>query len=238
MPTLLDYSNDPLARFRDGARIRGSGRPMPMVDTAIDVRIFGGLAIVRTARTFRNAEATSIEATITFPVPVHATIVALTASIDGRHLVGKAQRKQAARELYEDAIDSGRTAILHEEAFRGIHILSVGHIPPGKDIVVTSAWAMPMLRHGSGALLRIPVTVGDIFGRSPLPDNDDLAHAPAPQSAYLTVRCDPGVAAFRDSDPRQRRRSGDAGPADRHSAAGLDAAAAAGNGRGRAQRDP
>jgi hypothetical protein len=199
LPTLLDYSNDPLARFRDGARIRGSDRPMPMVDTAIDVRILGGLAIVRTARTFRNAESNSIEATITFPVPVHATIVALTASIDGRCLVGKARRKQAARETYESAIDSGRTAVLHEEAFRGIHILSIGHIPPGKDIVVTSIWAMPMLRHGGGAMLRIPVTIGDIFGRSPMSDNDDLAHAPAPQSAYLTIRCDTGVAAFRDS---------------------------------------
>jgi hypothetical protein len=199
MPMQLDKTRDPLVRFRDGAWIARGDRAMPLVDTTIDVRILGGLAIVRTARIFVNVEDRSIEATITFPVPVHATIVALTAAVDGRLLVGRAQRRQAARETYEGAIDAGKTAVLHEEALRGVHVLSVGHIPPGKEIAVTSTWAMPLSRHGCGATLRIPVTVGDIFGHSPLPDSDDLIHGPAPQSASLTVTCDPGVAAFRDA---------------------------------------
>ena len=193
MPTQLHSPNDPLAQFKDGARIEATGHPMPLVDTAIDVRVLGGLAIVGTERVFRNDEADSIEVTITFPVPVHATLVRLTASIDGRLLTGKAQRRQTARETYEAAIDAGKTAVLHEEAIRGVHILSVGHVPPGKEIRVSSTWAMPLSRQGSTALLRIPVTVGDIYGRSPLPDSDELIHALVVQKARLTVAANSGT---------------------------------------------
>jgi hypothetical protein len=52
---------------------------------------------VRTERTFHNAEERRIEATITLLVPVHATMVALTASIDGRTLTARAQLKHTAR---------------------------------------------------------------------------------------------------------------------------------------------
>ena len=194
MTSLLETPEDPLTKFKDGARINGSGVPMPLSSTAIDLRVLGGLAIVRTERTFHNAEDRSIEATITFPVPLQSTMVALTASIDGRNLTGKARRKQRARAAYEEAIDHGKTAVLHEEALRGIHILSVGHIPPGKDIKVTSVWAMPLSRQGDRSIVRIPVTVGDIYGRSPLSDSDDLMHAPGVHEASLMVSSDTGVA--------------------------------------------
>lgn len=187
-------TTDPLAQFRDGARIKGSDHPMPLIGTAIDVRIRGGLAFVRTERRFRNAEAQSIEVTITFPVPVHATLVALTAAIDGRHLTGRAQRKAQARESYEAAIDAGKTAVLHEEAMRGIHMLSIGHVPAGKEIAVTDVWAMPIGFQDGAGLLRIPTTVGDIYGRSPLPDSDDLVHASVRHAARLTVATDTGTA--------------------------------------------
>ena len=192
MPMLSERAQDPLARFRDGARITATGAPLPLIETAIDVRVLGALAIVRTERLFRNDEPHSIEATITFPVPVHATLAGLSASIDGRSLVGRAQRARQARETYEAAIDAGRTSVLHEEAIRGVHVLSVGHVPPGKDIAVASTWATPLSRQGGASLLRIPVTVGDIYGRSPLPDSDDLIHAPVVHEARLTVSADAG----------------------------------------------
>jgi hypothetical protein len=190
---------DPLHKVPDGARIAGTDWPMPLIETAIEVRIRAGLAIVATTRRFRNAEARSIEATITQPVPVHATMTGLTVRIDGRTLVAKAVRRDQAREDYEAAIDAGRTAVLHEEALRGIHILSIGHIPPGGTIVVACAWAAPLTRSGDGAMLRIPLTVGEVYGRSPLSDSDDLFAAPGEQFASLRVHCEPEVAVLRDA---------------------------------------
>ena len=133
---------DPLHALLDGAFIAGTEHPIPLQSTRFGVRIAHGLAIVSTTRIFRNCEPESIEATITFPVPVHAVLFALEARIDNRLLEAKAQRRSQARETYEDALERGKTSILHEEVLRGVHMLSVGHIPPGAEIEVRASWAM------------------------------------------------------------------------------------------------
>src|SRR6516225_1563488 len=95
---------DPLRAF-----IAGTERSIPLIATRFDVHIAHGLAIVSTTRTFRNDEQESIEATITFPIPVHAVLFALEAQIDGRLLKAKAQRKSEARDTYEDALERGKS---------------------------------------------------------------------------------------------------------------------------------
>src|ERR1700722_5084182 len=170
---------DPLRRFF-------ATPPIPLIETAITVRIWGGLALVTTERLFRNSEPTSIEATITFPVPVHATLVRLTARIDGREVVAIAVEREAAREAYEGAIDEGKTAALHEEVLRGVHQLSVGHVGPGAEIAVRSTWISTLSKDPSGASLRIPTTVGELYGRSPLDAADDLVHGPTLHHAKLS----------------------------------------------------
>ncbi|TPQ52899.1 hypothetical protein C2U72_00820 [Prosthecomicrobium hirschii] len=203
MTTEILASPDPLGRWKAGAHIRGSDTPVPLVSTRYDIRIRGALAEIATRRVFRNAEAGSIEATLTFPVPVQATLYGLTATIDGRRLVAQAAARSAAREVYETAIDRGRTAILHEEVLRGIHMLSVANIPPGGEVAVEDRWVVALTTlgpdadrltpDGSVAVLRIPVTVGDLYGRSPLPDSDDLIGGGAPARATVHAAADAGI---------------------------------------------
>src|SRR3954447_11460792 len=147
---------DPLHAFVDGAIISGTQRAIPLVATRFDVRIAHGLAIISTTRSFRNVEPESIEATITFPIPVHAVLFALEARIEGRVLNARAQRKSAAREAYEDALERGKTAVLHEEVLRGVHMLSVGHIPPGAEIEVSATSTMTLTNINGRGSLRIP----------------------------------------------------------------------------------
>ncbi|MFC7557462.1 VIT domain-containing protein [Pseudoroseomonas wenyumeiae] len=187
---------DPLGQFRHLAKVRGTEQPIPLTATRFSVRILGTLALVTAERCFRNAEKQSIEATMTFPVPVQAALVGLSAQIGGRRLLAQTQRKAQARERYEVAIDGGQTAVLHEEALRGIHMISVGHVPPGQTVAVQGLWVMPLAASGDGFVLSIPTTVGDIYGRSPLSDSDDLAHAKVLHEAELEVACDSGHAAL------------------------------------------
>jgi hypothetical protein len=193
-PSLTLVGQDPLGKFRHLAKVHGSEQPIPLTTTRFSVRILGTLALVTAERRFRNAEKQSIEATMTFPVPVHAALVGLSAQIGGRRLVAQTQRKAQARETYEAAIDVGQTAVLHEEALRGIHMISVGHVPPGQTVAVQGLWVMPLAASSDGLLLSIPTTVGDIYGRSPLLDSDDLTHAPVLHEAELEVTCDSGYA--------------------------------------------
>ena len=188
---------DPLHAFIAGGFVAGTQHPIPLVATRFDVDVGHGLAIVCASRTFRNTEAASIEATITFPVPVHAVLFALAARIDGRLLKARAQRRSKARAVYEEAIERGKTAVLHEEVLRGVHMLSVAHIPPGAEIEVSATWAMTLTNVNGSGCLRIPLTVGDIYGRSGLPDSDDLRSGGPAQAAALTVRCRDGQVRLR-----------------------------------------
>jgi hypothetical protein len=184
--------NDPLARF---LRDRAAGKhPIPLNATRIDVTIRGGLAIVTTERTFRNLEKQSIEATMTFPVPVDATLCSLTARIDGRTLQAVAQARAQARTTYEDAIDRGKAAVLHEELLKGIHMLSVAHVAPDAEIVVVDTWTAPLSFVEAAPQLRIPTTVGEIYGRSPFSPGDDLVTGDAVHEATVSVACEDGTA--------------------------------------------
>ena len=112
-------------------------------------------------------------------------------------LKARAQRRSKAREVYEEAIERGKTAVLHEEVLRGVHMLSVAHIPPGAEIEVSATWAMTLTNVNGSGCLRIPLTVGDIYGRSGLPDSDDLRSGGPAQTAALTVRCRDGQVRLR-----------------------------------------
>lgn len=193
MPIASQTMIDPLQAFMAGAFVAGTPRPCPLVSTRFDVTIDAGLAIVAMSRTFRNAEADSIEATITFPLPVHATLFALEARIGGRVLAARAARRTAARRAYEDAIDRGKGAVLHEEVLRGVHMLSVGQIAPDTEVEVRATWAITLTHLNGRARLRIPLTVGDIYGRSGLADCDDLIHGLAAQCGVLDVTCRDGA---------------------------------------------
>jgi hypothetical protein len=195
---------DPLQEFLSS--LAGERKPIPLVATRIDVLIKGGLAIVTTERTFRNIEKQSIEATMTFPVPVDATLVALRARIEGRTLNAIAQARAEARETYEGAIEKGKTAVLHEELLKGIHMLSVGHVRPGAEIVVTDTWTAPLSFMDATPRLRIPTTVGEIYGRTPLRSSDDLVTGGELQHASIAIVSENGTASLlRAGEPKDGR---------------------------------
>jgi hypothetical protein len=181
--------HDPLSLLGDGvvASSRGRTWPIPLASTEIGVEIVGGLAVVRTVRRFRNAEDKAIEATMTFPVPGDSALTGLRATIDGRDLVASAQPSVQARQTYEAALDDGKTAILHEEKLRGVHMLSLGNLAPGKEAEVTLTFVAPLSFASSVPTLRIPTSVGEIFGRSPLIASDDLVTGPVTLVAKVRV---------------------------------------------------
>lgn len=188
--------NDPVSQAILHSRLMAGSRPVPLVATTYDIDVHGGLADVCAKRTFRNVEKESIEATITFPLPVHAVLYSLQARVGDRVLTAKARALSTARAQYESAIDRGKTAALHEELIKGIHLLSVGHIAPGTDIEITARFAMALSSIDGQVMLRIPTTVGDVYGNSGLQDCDELVHFGQHQTASLSVNCTAGEASL------------------------------------------
>ena len=182
---------DPIAAFVK-MRAEHAGPPVPLEELAIDVTVRGGLALVETTRTYRNSGDNPIEALLTFPVPVQAVLFGLTAKVGDRHLTGIAQKREEARDTYEEAVEEGKTAVLHEEVLRGIHSLSVANLAAGARIAVTIRWAEVMRCSGDHARLRIPMTVGEVYGSSELSDADELTIGGKPLGVRLGVRHDAG----------------------------------------------
>lgn len=183
---------DPVSQAVAHSHLMAGHRPVPLVSTSYRIAIRGGLADVTAKRTFRNVEPQSIEATLTFPLPVHAVLYALRARIGDRNLSAKARARLDARADYEQAIDSGKTAILHEELIKGVHLLSVGHIAPNSDIEVTAQFALPLSHVSGRILLRIPTTVGQVYGTSGLQDCDELVSGGPLHTADIEIACDHG----------------------------------------------
>jgi hypothetical protein len=186
---LLEELTDGVTVFRDGV-----GKPMPLTSTAIDIDITAGLATIISTRTFSNQEDVPIEAILTMPVGFNAVVTGLFATIDGRKLRAVAKLKKAARDNYEAAIDQGKMAILHEEALRGIHVLSIGHLASGKVVEVQLRMVVPLVMAEGGPFLRLPMTAGQLYGSSPLQPADNLiTDAKVRHEATLTVRADAGI---------------------------------------------
>ena len=106
---------DPIAALVAEARAEAGAKPASLVDMEIEVTLSGGLALVEAKRMFRNSETAPIEVLLSLPVSVHAAFFGPSARIGNRVLDAVAQPSSKARDRYENASDSGRTAVLHEE---------------------------------------------------------------------------------------------------------------------------
>ena len=181
---------DPIATLVAHARIDAGAKPAALVDLEIEITISGGLALVEARRMFRNSEGVPIEALLSLPVPVHAAFFGLSARVGERVLNALAQPRSQARDRYEEAIDSGKAAVLHEELLRGVHAVSVGNLGAGESVEVTTRWAEVLRCTGGHGRLRVPLTVGDVYGISGLADVDELAHGGPKPFTTLKIRHD------------------------------------------------
>ena len=171
----------------------GAGRFVPLQSTKISIEIISGLATIKTQRLFRNNEDVSVEAIMTMPVGFDAVVTGLNVTIDGRRLTAIAKTQSTARDDYEEAIDHGKMAVLHEETLKGVHTLSVAQLAPGKEVMVEIETVTALSCISGDPFLRLPTTVGHIYGISPLMPADDLiVGSQVEYTAMLSVVCDRG----------------------------------------------
>jgi hypothetical protein len=161
--------------------------PAILVKTDYKIDIVSGLALVALTRRFQNDTTGPIEAVMTFPVPFNAVVTRLEAEVDGRKLIGVASAKAKARETFETAIDNGKSAVLHEELLPGIHMVSVANVRSKTFIDVTAHFVAPLSALGTDYKLRIPLTVGQVYGNSPLMNADALVSDGPEQQASVTI---------------------------------------------------
>lgn len=132
--------------------------------SAISGRLQGLLGEITIAQTYQNAESVNIEAVFTFPVPVEAVLLGVEIQIDDRLLQGRVLPKQQAENAYEDAVSGGDSAILLQEAGRGLYTINVGNLLPGQTARLRYRYALLSVWNGDTLRLQIPTTIAPRYG--------------------------------------------------------------------------
>lgn len=143
-----------------------AGERIALCDVAVSAVLQDLLAEVTVSQTYRNDEATNIEAVYTFPLPLDAVLLDLTVEIGARHLKGTVVEKRQAEERYEDALQAGDAAVMLEEAEPGLYAMNVGNLLPQEVAKITFRYAI--LHRWAGERLRffLPTTIAPRYGRS------------------------------------------------------------------------
>lgn len=132
----------------------------PLKHTDVKADVSGFIARVRVKQTFHNPTQERIEAVYVFPLPHKAAVDEMTMVIGERRIVGVIKRREEARQIYEEALQAGKTAALLEQERPNIFTQSVGNIDPGQEIDIEISY-VDVLDYDMGSYeFHFPMVVG------------------------------------------------------------------------------
>ena len=207
-----------------GRLVTAGGKTLPLLAARLTASARGGIARVTLEQRFRNPFPDPLRVTYLFPLPHDGAVSGFAFLIGDRRIVGEVDRRAAARERFEEAIASGRTAGLVDEERGSVFTQELGNVPPGAEIVAELTVDQRLAWLPSGAWeWRFPTTVAPRFqgleGR--VPDRDrirvDVADSPLPPRLALALRIDDALTEGRSPESPSHPVSF------RPSASGLDA---------------
>src|SRR5262249_52399818 len=166
-----------------GRLVTADGRTLALRGATLRADARGGIARVVLEQRFANSFAEPLAVTYLMPPPSGGPGAGYAFTIGDKRIVGEVERRQAARERFEEAIATGRSAALVEQERSSLFTQEIGNIPPGAEVVAElvidqklrwldeGAWewrfptvAMPRYMGGAGRvedIARVSVDVAD-----------------------------------------------------------------------------
>lgn len=112
------------------------GRQLPLTGVALRAEAQGGIARVTLTQHFENPHDEPLQVSYQLPLPEDGAVAGYAFRIGGRRIVGEVDRVQAARERFDQALVSGRTAALLTEQRTSLFTQELGNVPPGEALTV------------------------------------------------------------------------------------------------------
>lgn len=144
----------------------------PLEGARIDVAIDDLLAEFTLTQQFRNTTPRDIEAVFTFPVPMDAVFLGLSARLGERELEGRVIERQKAARKYEEAIAAGDSAVLVERTQDGMLTANIGNLKAGETISVRLRFAQWLSFNGELVRFRMPTTIAPRYGNPRMVERD------------------------------------------------------------------
>ncbi len=114
----------------------GDSTGFALKSTEVTVNIVGVIADVQIRQVYYNSGKSPVEATYIFPASTRAAVYAMTMKVRDRVINAVVKEKEQAKQVYQQAIASGRTASLLEQLKPNVFQMSVGNIVSKDSVVV------------------------------------------------------------------------------------------------------
>lgn len=140
--------------------VNGGVDRLPLLQSTATVDIVGPIADVTLKQTYENRGTATIEATYVFPVSDRGAVSALSMRIGDRVVEATLREREEARQTYEAAKESGRTAALLEQHDPGTFVMNLANILPGDRIDVELRYSELLVPTRGVYELELPNTFG------------------------------------------------------------------------------
>ena len=123
----------------EGAGAEGGRRRLRGIHLGTDVsmRISGVVVEVSVTQRFRNPADRWVEGRYLFPLPENSAVYSMEMIIGERRITGEIREKEEARQIYQEARDSGVKTALIEQHRPNLFSQEVANIAPGETVAVT-----------------------------------------------------------------------------------------------------
>lgn len=133
--------------------------PAVRLGTDMAVTVSGTIARVRVTQAFRNTSNAWMAATYLYPLPQDGAVDSLKMVVGERVIIGRIEKRAAARAQFEAAKASGKRAALVEQQRPNLFSNSVANIGPGETVLIAIEYQMPVAQDGGTFSLRLPLVV-------------------------------------------------------------------------------
>ncbi len=134
--------------------------PAVRLGADMDVTVTGDVARVRVTQAFRNTSDQWMEATYLYPLPEDGAVDSLKMVVGQRVIIGRIEKRETARKIYEEAKTEGKKAGLVEQLRPNMFTNSVANIGPGETVLVQIEYQAPVSETNGVFSLRLPLVVG------------------------------------------------------------------------------
>jgi Ca-activated chloride channel homolog len=155
-------------RGASGYLVARDGRVMPLRGVSLRAQARGGVARVVLEQRFENPYPEALHVTYLMPLPAEAAVSGYAFALGGKRIVGEVDKKQRARQRFEQAIVEGKTAGLVEQERSSLFTQELGNVPPGAEVVAELTIDQKLLWRREGMWeWRFPTAVGPRYMGAP-----------------------------------------------------------------------
>jgi Ca-activated chloride channel family protein len=140
---------------------------LPLKSTAAEVNIVGVIADVRVTQVYQNEGKKPLEAIYIFPASTRAAVYSMKMTIGDRTIVAKIEKKEEARQHYEEAKAAGKSASLLEQHRPNVFQMNVANIMPGDVIKVEMSYTETLIPTEKVYEFVYPTVVGPRYSNQP-----------------------------------------------------------------------